>query len=653
MLLHGPGKLQRQRSVAAVGAGEASELLFIADSSSRRRLMVDSGSQVSLLPATDADRATGGCGPLLNAANGSSIDTFGSRLVTVCFHGRKFQWYFIIAAITRLLADFPSLITPAFSTADTKHGVERFIPTVGPPVFARARRLGAAKSTIAKEEFATMERLGIVRRSNSPWASPLHMVPKSDGSWRPCGDFRRLNNITTHDRYPIPYIQDFSACLAGAAIFSKVDLVRGYHQVPVRAEDVPKTALGLDFSGMAADQPDDPDIRALKTDGTALVLEEVVVQDGGPALLCDVSTGRPRPVVLVDWRRRVFDAIHSLSHPGVRASVKLVGALEPFPIPVRRFDHVHVDLVGPLPPSQGYTHLLTMVDRTTRWPEAVPLSSTASVDVARAFLSAWVARFGTPSDITSDRGSQFVSEFWSALAQSLGVQVHRTTAYHPQANGLCERFHRSLKGALRVALVDSNWIDRLPWVMLGLRSAPKEDLAAAPAELVFGQPLRVPGEFLPEGCTPRPFPFLSRGSLAPGPIHHCFPKSFVPSELKSARFVFVRHDAHRSPLQPPYDGPFRVLERGPKNFVLDMGGRRECVSLDRLKPAHCVAGEEILPGQVPRRGRPPKSVRVECLSPLPDPDVCSAPQGTPASRDGHCSRYGRRVRPPDRFSFSP
>ncbi|XP_061896831.1 uncharacterized protein LOC133645915 [Entelurus aequoreus] len=592
MLLHGPGKLQRQRSVAAVGAGEASELLFIADSSSRRRFLVDSGSQVSLLPATDADRATGGCGLLLNAANGSSIDTFGSRLVTVCFHGRKFQWDFIIAAITRVQA------------------------------FHRAKSAFAEAALLA------------------------HPVSAA----------------------PVALTTDASDVAVGAVVEQRV------------------ANLGLDFSGMAADQPDDPDIRALKTDGTALVPEEVVVQECGPALLCDVSTGRSRPVVPVDWRRQVFDAMHSLSHPGVRASVKLVGAkfvwpglrkdvrqwaaacvacqrakvhwhtkaaLEPFPIPVRRFDHVHVDLVGPLPPSQGYTHLLTMVDRTTRWPEAVPLSSTASVDVARAFLSPWVARFGTPSDITSDRGSQFVSELWSALAQSLGVQVHRTTAYHPQANGLCERFHRSLKAALRAALVDSNWIDRLPWVMLGLRSAPKEDLAAAPAELVFGQPLRVPGEFLPEGCTPRPFPFLSRGSLAPGPIHHCFPKSFVPSELKSARFVFVRHDAHRSPLQPPYDGPFRVLERGPKNFVLDMGGRRECVSLDRLKPAHCVAGEEILPGQVPRRGRPPKSVRVECLSPPPDPDVCSAPQSTPASRDGHCSRYGRRVRPPDRFSFSP
>ena len=72
--------------------------------------------------------------------------------------------------------------------------------------------------------------------------------------------------------------------------------------------------------------------------------------------------------------------------------------LEPFPVPARRFDHVHVDLVGPLPPSQGFTHVLTMVDRTTRWPEAVPLSATTSADVARAFLSAWVSRFGTPSD---------------------------------------------------------------------------------------------------------------------------------------------------------------------------------------------------------------------------------------------------------------
>ena len=294
-----------------------------------------------------------------------------------------------------------------------------------------------------------------------------------------------------------------------------------------------------------------------------------------------------------------------------------------------------------------------MVDRTTRWPEAVPLASTTSADVARAFLSVWVARFGSPSDIPSDRGPQFVSELWSALARSLGTQVHRTTSYHPQANGLCERFHRSLKASLRAALTDASWVDRLPWVMLGLRSAPKEDLDASPAELVFGQPLRLPGEFLPQSSAPVRTP--SQTVFTPVPVHHFSPRSFVPTELATARFVFVRHDAHRSPLQPPYDGPFRVLEAGSKCFVLDMGGRRERVTLDRLKPAHVLAGEEVLPARVPRRGRPPAEAPVVCspdVSPDPVPCVSDVPSACPAPAvldGGRRSRFGRRIRSPRRY----
>ena len=145
-----------------------------------------------------------------------------------------------------LLAEFPELLVQQF-TGSNKHGVEHFIVTEGPPVFAKARRLDPDKLKAAEEKFRDMEADGIVRRSNSPWASPLHMVPKADGSWRPCGDFRRLNKITTDDRYPLPHIQTFADKLAGAKWFSKVDLYRGYHNVPMEAASIPKTAVITPF----------------------------------------------------------------------------------------------------------------------------------------------------------------------------------------------------------------------------------------------------------------------------------------------------------------------------------------------------------------------------------------------------------------------
>jgi transposase InsO family protein len=116
-----------------------------------------------------------------------------------------------------------------------------------------------------------------------------------------------------------------------------------------------------------------------------------------------------------------------------------------FTSPAARIIHVHVDLVGTLPTSAGYTYYLTAVDRFMRWPEVVPIPGITSNTVARALITRWISYFGCPQTITSDQGRQFESHLFRSLVQLCGIQLSRAAAYHPAANGLVERFHRSLK----------------------------------------------------------------------------------------------------------------------------------------------------------------------------------------------------------------
>jgi hypothetical protein len=125
--------------------------------------------------------------------------------------------------------------------------VKHVIETFGRPVFSKVRRLDAEKLRCAKAEFEKLEAAGIIRRSNSAWSSALHLVKKKDGTWKPCGDYRRLNLQTKHDCYPIPHIWDFTTNLAGCKFFSKIDLVKGYYHIPVAEEDIPKTAILTPF----------------------------------------------------------------------------------------------------------------------------------------------------------------------------------------------------------------------------------------------------------------------------------------------------------------------------------------------------------------------------------------------------------------------
>lgn len=262
--------------------------------------------------------------------------------------------------------------------------------------------------------------------------------------------------------------------------------------------------------------------------------------------------------------------------------------------------------MGPLPPSEGRRYLFTVIDRSTRWPEAVPMSDATSESFAAALLSGWITRFGIPEHITSDRGASFTSQVWMSLGKLLGTSIHHTTAYNPEANGMVERFHRTLKAALMSRCSDTTWSSQLPWVLLGIRTTPKEGLGASPAEMVYGEPLVVPGEFFPDAPSEDDIHRLRRivGRFAPckqtyKPSEH----RYIPQDLHTTKYVFLRTDAHRPPLTPPYSGPYEVIERKKKAFLLRIKGADDWVSIDRLKPAY-LQDDDLPPVRFSRAGRP-------------------------------------------------
>jgi hypothetical protein len=284
-------------------------------------------------------------------------------------------------------------------------------------------------------------------------------------------------------------------------------------------------AQPIDFMELSFAQPSCPDVQAMLVSPSLSVVSKKV---GAVEVLGDVSIGVFRTLLPAGFRSAVVTAQQSSSRcESFQASCVLqfllaengcfrfcLGSkLSSMPkshvslqaahilVPVRRFSHIHVDLVGTLPHSSGFSYLFTVVDRTTRWPEAILLASTTAADCAAALLQGWIQRFGVHNIITSDRSPQFTSPLWASLCSLLNISHTQTTAYHPQSNGLMECFHRRLKDALRARTAGADWFSHLPWVLLGVRLAWREDSEFSPAEVVFGSQLVLPGQFL---STPEP-----------------------------------------------------------------------------------------------------------------------------------------------------
>ena len=273
---------------------------FIKDKLSGHRCLVDTGAFRSILPPSRDNYPTLQLSSAaLVAANSTSIQTYGEQEVNIRLTGQTYNWTFIIADVRHpllgadflshyslvvdvarhrllntdtytsvplcisnveeninllssddtysdIINDFEDVFKPELrlsTGAAAKHGVKHYIKTNGPPVHSRYRRLRPELHQIAKDAFTEMEKMGVCSKAASPWASPLHMTPKKDGTWRPCGDYKRLNLITEPDHYAMPNISDLTYSISTSRVFSKLVLLKGYFQVPVNPDDGPKTAI--------------------------------------------------------------------------------------------------------------------------------------------------------------------------------------------------------------------------------------------------------------------------------------------------------------------------------------------------------------------------------------------------------------------------
>ncbi|UYV65013.1 hypothetical protein LAZ67_3002817 [Cordylochernes scorpioides] len=452
----------------------------------------------------------------------------------------------------------------------------------------------------------------------------------------------------------------------------------------------------IDYEEIAKEQTGDSELQNLISKNTSLKFKQCPLQSGN-LLWCDVSTNNIRPFIPIKFRMMVFRNFHELSHPGIKATTKQLTSRFIWPnmnkdirkwaqacvncqkckVSIHtkseigkyqevdeRFSVIHIDLIGALPPSNGNIYCLTCIDRYTSWMEVVPLPDMKSETVARAFYENWIVRFGAPHTVISDQGKQFTSQLFKDLTTLCGIKLRHSTAYHPQCNGKIERLHRTIKTAIR-AHNSIKWTETLPTVLLGLRAAINKDNNHSLSQMVYGKTIRLPGEFFDDSKhhlhAEEFVQQLQKQMELLKPLnekHHSKTKVFVHKDLKTCSHVFIRTDRVKKPLEPPYEGPFPVLERTDKYFTLKVKGKNVTTTIDRLRPAYLLADSDNITAEHPTAARPIVSGALPSTSSQQNPDPPDVEkytefQGTGSAPDLPRTRSGRIIKKPIPCAATP
>lgn len=322
--------------------------------------------------------------------------------------------------------------------------------------------------------------------------------------------------------------------------------------------------------------------------------------------------------------------------------------LHPVPAVGEPFERVLVDCVGPLPRTKsGSQYLLTIMCTATRFPEAVPLRKITARAIIKA-LTKFFTTFGLPKIVQTDQGSNFLSKVFRNALKALGVSHIVSSAYHPESQGALERWHQTLKSALRKYCLETGneWDDGVPLVLFALREARQESLGFSPSELVFGHNVRGPlkvlkDEFFCNASSEKSnvLDFISRTrerlqnacavaknalSLSQEKMKSRFDKRAVARNFVAGEKVLVLLPAPGSALAARFAGPYIIKSKlSDTDYIIHTPERRRKTRLCHVNmlKTYCGADKTDLPSNLSEgEFQTAKADRVSMLSNTLDDD---------------------------------